>query len=220
MAAVTLSMGKLAALLVIAILASSAISVGVSTQLAAGPQGPEGPQGDTGPQGPQGEQGATGATGPKGDMGPQGPQGIQGPEGPQGEQGPPGPMFPFNSTRSSEVDSTTSTSWEDMPDMAVDITLTETSQLLIMFSSEAYLNATNFLMVQARINSTLLAYPDNGNLFLTRQTVDGCGSYSFTFYRPNVSAGTYTIKIEWRVYPFVGTGYVNDRTLTVMALPE
>jgi hypothetical protein len=228
-AAVPMTMGKLIAVIVIAILASSAIAVGASTMLAVGPEGPEGPQGETGPQGlegPQGEQGETGATGPQGATGPAGPKGPKGdtgdtgPQGPQGEQGPPGPMFPFNSTRSSGGDSTNSTSWEGMPDMAVDLTLTETSQLLIMFSSEAWVDvAGHYLMVQARINSTLLAYPDGGNLYLTKQAKTEASSYSFNFYRPNVSAGTYTITIEWRMYT-VGEGSVNDRTLTVMALPE
>jgi hypothetical protein len=84
MAAVSITMGKLITVIVIAILAASAISIGVSTMLAAGPEGPEGPQGDTGPQGPKGEigdtgpAGATGATGATGAMGPQGPQGEQG----------------------------------------------------------------------------------------------------------------------------------------------
>ena len=111
MAAVSMTMGKLIAGIIIAILAASAISVGASTMLAAGPQGPEGSQGDTGTQGPQGEtgeagesgaQGATGATGPQGSTGPTGsqgptgatgatgatgPQGPEGPQGPQGEQG-------------------------------------------------------------------------------------------------------------------------------------
>lgn len=66
MAAVTISMTKFIAGIVIAILASSAISIGVSTQLAAGPQGPEGPKGDTGPHGPAGSTGATEALGAQG----------------------------------------------------------------------------------------------------------------------------------------------------------
>ena len=93
MAVVSLSIGKLAALIVIAILASSAISIGVSTQFAVGPQGPEGLQGETGAQGPQGEQGETGDTGPAGATGSQGPigatgaAGATGPQGVQGERG-------------------------------------------------------------------------------------------------------------------------------------
>ena len=60
MAAVSMSMGKLIAGIVIAILASSAIAVGASTMLAAGPQGPEGQEGLQGPQGEQGIQGERG----------------------------------------------------------------------------------------------------------------------------------------------------------------
>jgi hypothetical protein len=72
MAAVSFATGKLIAGIVIAVLAASAISVGASSMLAAGPEGPEGPQGDTGtqgPQGPQGETGEAGATGPQGEQG-------------------------------------------------------------------------------------------------------------------------------------------------------
>jgi hypothetical protein len=86
--------GKFIAGIVIAILVSSAISIGVSTMLMGGPQGPEGPQGETGSQGPQGEQGETGATGATGEAGPAGPAGAIGPEGPQGPQGEQGPYAP------------------------------------------------------------------------------------------------------------------------------
>jgi len=59
----TITTGKLIAGIIIAILASSAVSIGVSTQLMTGSQGPEGPAGATGP---------TGATGPQGPEGPAG----------------------------------------------------------------------------------------------------------------------------------------------------
>jgi hypothetical protein len=91
MAAVSLSMGKLIAGIVIAILASSAISVGVSTQLITGPEGPQGLQGNTGPQGPQGEQGETGPQGATGPTGPTGDTGATGPQGPKGDTGDTGP---------------------------------------------------------------------------------------------------------------------------------
>ena len=67
--------------LVIAILASSALSTVVATQWAKGPQGP---QGQTGLQGETGEQG------PQGETGSQGIQGIQGLKGDKGDQGEPG----------------------------------------------------------------------------------------------------------------------------------
>jgi hypothetical protein len=99
MAAVSVTMGKFIAGIIIAILAASSISVGVSTMLMTGPQGPEGPQGPVGEQGPQGTQGVPGEKGEKGDKGDTGDQGIQGiqgetgPEGPEGPQGEPGIGF-------------------------------------------------------------------------------------------------------------------------------
>ena len=77
----TITTGKLIAGIIIAILASSAVSIGVSTQLMTGSQGPEGPAGATGPTGatgPQGPEGPAGATGPTGATGPQGPEGPAG----------------------------------------------------------------------------------------------------------------------------------------------
>ena len=96
MSAVSVSMGKFVAGITIAILVSSAISIGASTMLAVGPQGEIGPQGYDGPQGiqgPEGPKGDTGDTGPqgvkgdKGDIGDIGPRGEQGPQGLQGERG-------------------------------------------------------------------------------------------------------------------------------------
>jgi hypothetical protein len=92
MAAVTLSMSKLIAIIVIAILASSAIAIGASTMLAVGPEGPQGPQGEQGPAGPKGDTGDSGPAGPAGATGPKGDTGNTGPQGEQGTQGEQGPM--------------------------------------------------------------------------------------------------------------------------------
>ena len=83
------SMTQFIVVVVIAVLASSAIAAGISMVIPGpeGPEGPEGPQGEQGEQGPQGEQGETGATGPRGADGTDGADGAVGPEGPQGEQG-------------------------------------------------------------------------------------------------------------------------------------
>ena len=90
--------------LLAAILVSSALSAGISTQLAIGPQGLKGEKGETGPQGEQGPQGESGAMGPQGPTGAQGPTGPQGatgatgPTGATGTQGPPGPTGPTGLT--------------------------------------------------------------------------------------------------------------------------
>jgi hypothetical protein len=97
MTTATLSMGKIVALIVIAILASSAISIGASTLLAVGPRGPQGEQGAQGPQGLKGDTGDTGPQGPIGATGPQGEKGDKGDTGETGATGPEGP--PGNATR-------------------------------------------------------------------------------------------------------------------------
>lgn len=129
--------------------------------------------------------------------------------------------IPFASTFSTSTVSTTSTSWTDMPYTSVSITLSTTSHMIIMFSSEAWLDVQgDYLLVQALANSTV-AYPAHtGNLIvLARTTHTNSGSYSYIFYLPNVSPGIYNVKIQWRMYSGTSTGSVESRTLTVFALP-
>ena len=239
MAAVSITMGKLVAGIVIAILASSAIAVGASTMLAVGPEGPEGLQGDTGPQGlagPQGEQGETGpagATGPAGpagpkgdagDTGPQGPKGDTGdtgPQGPQGEQGPVGPAGPagaYSVTQTIDEALTSSTTFDDMPGMSVNITLDVQSTLFITISSEVWVTSSgNYLYWRALVDTTP-AKPDANWLIVTGNTVWNARSY--TFYLENVPAGTHTVKIQWKVWVNTSEGHAHERALTVIALPE
>ncbi len=87
------SMTQFIAIVVIAVLASSAVAAGISMVIT-GPEGPEGPQGEQGPQGIQGDQGETGATGPAGATGATGPRGPTGPAGEDGEDGAVGPEGP------------------------------------------------------------------------------------------------------------------------------
>ena len=93
---IALTKGTLAVVILIAVIASAAVSGGVSTMLVAGPQGltgqkgetrPQGAQGATGPQGAAGAAGATGTAGATGAAGPAGPAGATGATGPQGPAG-------------------------------------------------------------------------------------------------------------------------------------
>jgi molybdopterin-binding protein len=136
--------------------------------------------------------------------------------------------IPFASTYGWFTDSTDSTlTWVDMDDMSVSITLQRTSHLLILFSAEAKADYLQQILVQALVGESVA---DPGYIYLTPIVQEtgwaflpthshalGYGAYAYNFYRPSVSAGTYTIKIQWRVTG--GTGYVGDRTLTIIALP-
>jgi hypothetical protein len=218
-----MTMGKLIAVIVIAILASSAIAVGASTILAVGPRGPEGPQGEQGPQGPKGDTGdvgpagLTGATGPQGPAGPQGETGATGPQGPVGPQGPPGA---FNSTYSVSTVTTTSLSFVDIPGMSVSISLANTSHVIIVFSAEAFMSSSgDYMIVRALVDSAVTHPTATGNLLvLTRATIENHSSCSYAFYLNNVSAGAHTVKMQWRSY-YGATANVESRTLIVFALP-
>ena len=65
-----ITMGTFIAGIVIAVLASSLISIVISMQYSFGPQGEVGPQGLQGPEGPQGLQGEQGLQGPAGILNP------------------------------------------------------------------------------------------------------------------------------------------------------
>lgn len=106
--------------------------------------------------------------------------------------------------------------WQDIPSMTVEITLETDATLLITFSAQAVTTQTWLEMhVRAMIDSTQ-ANPPNG-VVLTKS--NEWASYSYTFYGPNISTGTYTIKIQWKLSDEVGSGQVRGRTLTVIALP-
>lgn len=124
--------------------------------------------------------------------------------------------IPFNATQAVGVVSTTSTTFEDMPSMSGSITLTRKSLLLITFSTQALIGASgNYLYMRAMVNTTQ-AYPTSNYIFVTETTY--WQAYSFTFYRI-FDPGTYTIKIQWRVYVDTSSGQVDERTLTVIGLP-
>ncbi len=125
--------------------------------------------------------------------------------------------IPFSYTNNPDEEATTSTTWVDMPDMSVSITLERTSHIIIMFSATAYVQVLgNSIMVRA-ITDEAIPYPVE--IVLTKETQLTVGSHSFTWNLPDVSAGIYTVKIQWLVRGGIGTGNVADRSLTVIALP-
>lgn len=127
--------------------------------------------------------------------------------------------IPHNVTSSVTTETTTSTSFVDMLGMSVNITLSRNSTLIIMFTAgTAKVWASgNYLYARAMVNSTQ-AEPVSDYIILTGSTV--WSTHSITFYSQNVGPGNYTIKIQWRVWVGTSSGEVQDRTLTVIALPS
>lgn len=132
--------------------------------------------------------------------------------------------IPFVSTYTTDFNTTTETTqYVDMSGMSVNLSLNRKSHLLIMFSVEAFTSEGEWMAIRALVGQDV-AYP--GEIYLTPNIYPhdseshfiDCGSYGYNFFQPSVNAGTHTIKIQWIVSD--GTGYVLDRTLNVIALPE
>ena len=128
--------------------------------------------------------------------------------------------IPFASTYSHSTDSTTSTTFVDMDDMSVTLTLARTSHLFIAFSTEA--TGTDLTIIRAIVDGDA-AYPaDYVFTPITSEALNhthslSWSSYSFNFFRPSVGVGIHTVKIQWRA--FGGTATAGYRALTVIALP-
>lgn len=128
--------------------------------------------------------------------------------------------IPYAANYSITSESTTSTSFTDMPDMKANITLTRTSHLIIMFSAEAWADGAGDSILMRALVDTIAANPDSGALLvLTRAGIGQHGSNTFIFYLTNVNPGTHTIKIQWTMLTGMTMGHVADRTLNIIALP-
>jgi hypothetical protein len=105
--------------------------------------------------------------------------------------------------------------WQDMADMAVEITLETEGTILITLSVQAIVTgAGQEMYVRAMVDAT----PANPATGITLTKSLGWASYSYTFYITNIGAGTHEIKMQWKLYDETGNGQVLGRTLIVTAL--
>jgi hypothetical protein len=159
-----------------------------------------------------------------------GPKGDKGDTGPQGSQGGQGLLSLFSAHAEDEI-STNSffPSWADMSAMSVNATLSNKSDLLIMFSAMAFPGINTTIFVRAMVGEKS-AYPSYVWLTPTVETVPstgspgltlvGWGSYSFNFNMPAVTPGTYVVKIQWSiVQEFTESVYIRPRSLNVIVSP-
>jgi len=128
--------------------------------------------------------------------------------------------IPYEAVYNTTLVSTISTSFVDIPDTSLEITLGRRSNLIIMFNAEAWVDgAGDSLFVRALVNS-VVANPNSGSLILlTAAGSSQHGSYAINFYLEDVDAGTYTIKIQWSELLGANFAHIADRTLNVIALP-
>lgn len=127
--------------------------------------------------------------------------------------------IPFGSTHSNILRTTTTThpSWDDMYGMSLGITLARQSHIIIIFGCDASLSASgSYVYARALVDSTVT---DPTLKVLTGPEENRHSALSCLFYSPNVSAGSYTVKIQWCVANSGYMGSTTYRTLTVIALP-
>lgn len=144
---------------------------------------------------------------------------IQWARGPQGPPGPGGERVLFDSMYRTDQLNKTTQGWENVTGMSVTMTLERNSTLLIMFSTEATVaHPDASINWRARVGTTD-AIP--GGVWLQPPDTTGLKwtSVSYDFYQPRVSAGQYTVYIQWSVSSGY-TAWVRARTLFVIALPE
>jgi len=126
--------------------------------------------------------------------------------------------IPYAIASSNATTTTDSVTYTDMPDMAVNITLSRQSMVVVMFSAEAYVYPpSNFAAIKAFANSTELD-PKTVYIQLVSSNITWGEAHGFNFYG-NLTAGFYTIKIQWRAYVSTSDILVAERSLIVFALP-
>ena len=122
----------------------------------------------------------------------------------------------YNVTHDTGVVTTTSTDFVDVQGMSVEISVTQPSLLLIIFSTQATVTVDDSPVYMRAMVGRIQAHPDSDYIFITESTY--WSAHSCTFYR-SVFTGTHTVEIQWRVFTGTTTGRLDERTLTVIALP-
>ncbi len=105
--------------------------------------------------------------------------------------------------------STTSGSFQDIPQMSTNITLSKTGDLFVTMNAEAEITAGKRMFVRAVIDGQACKPSD---VVFCASTF--YGTRSFTFSATNISAGNHTVSMQWLV-DGGATGYLGDRTMTI-----
>ena len=109
---------------------------------------------------------------------------------------------------------TTSDSWQDIPNMRGRLTTKETSSITVAFCAETAVKNGKRLFVRALVDGQA-ATP--GDQIMTLYTQMGARTVTFT--KRGVGAGTHMVKMQW-LADGPGKGYVSDRVLAAYQTAE
>ena len=133
--------------------------------------------------------------------------------------------IPMWSNFSAGVFSFTSSSWINDTGITANITLNRTSDLLIVYSTEAWMSTTgDYIIIRTRVNATdALPGATHNPVLLSSANQPGepnAACATRVFYLANVTAGTYIVQVQYYMWSGVATGTVTDRTLNIIAFPK
>ncbi len=106
---------------------------------------------------------------------------------------------------------TTNSSWEDIADMSLNITMPATGPLFLVFTAEVVSETGK----RAALRTTVDGVAGSPSDVIIANGPD-LGVHGMTFVFPSVTAGTHTVKAQWLVDQG-GTAYIGDRTLAIIA---
>ncbi len=124
--------------------------------------------------------------------------------------------IPFKFANGTDSISKTTATYENITDLSVTITIERNCTLLIMFSAQCAISDLDqsvlwrvFVNTEKALPATMwLQPPGNTNKW---------SSVSYTFFKPNIGPGEYTVYAQW--YVGGGTAWISGRVLCVIALP-
>jgi hypothetical protein len=150
--------------------------------------------------------------------------GQVGPQGPQGETGSQGPTKSIPHTSSTAYDliiAENITEWQHIDENHyVTITLEEESHVVILYTMECNINPQgDAFYLRAWIDGTTLTAAEPMHYMFVDISPSWYSSISSHFYT-DLSAGEYTVHIQWNKLPDTGTLEASHRALTVFAIPN
>ena len=102
--------------------------------------------------------------------------------------------------------------WQDIPGAHIDISITEDSTLVIIFTGEVAAPNDTRMWIRPRVDDLSTSPID---MVLAGDT--NWGTHSATFIKTGVSPGLHQVEIQWRAWE--GTVYIETWTLVIYAYP-
>ena len=106
---------------------------------------------------------------------------------------------------------TTSSAWQDVANMSLNINVPTAGPLIVVFTGEVFSDNGKRAWLRAVVDGIAGAPSD---VVIGQQLI--AGVHGMTFLFPSVTAGPHTVAVQWMV-DGAGTAYMGDRTVAIIA---